>query len=485
MSGIRRSIAFSFAERYGSHALSLLSTVILSRLLSPKDFGIFAIAMAFVALLEVFRDFGVGTYIVQEKEVSRRRIQTAFTITLGLSLICAAGMLLVTEAVTAFYGEAGLRQLMPLLAANFLLLPFSMPSMNLLRRDLAFDMIAAINLAAAVVSLVVVVVLARSGHGVLSLGWAVLAGSVTRTVAANLIEPCFWAYRLALQEWRRILAFGSYSTATAVINIFHDQLPQLIMGRWLGLPAVGLFSRAVGLCQLPDRLVISVLSPVILPALSEQARRGMDLKPAYLRALTYMSALQWPVLICLAFFAEPVVMVLLGSQWMEVAPLVRIMALAALAMFPAFMTYPTLVALGQVRDTLSMSLISLPPSILFTVLACPLGVQAVAAAQFINAPLQILVAVSFIRKRTGIRWGDIARAVQSSVVVTLCATAVPAAVVAMHGGFDHTSILAAVFAAASAAAGWLVGVTVTNHPLAAEIRSAWQFVGRRLRRSAP
>lgn len=483
MSTVRRSLAFSFAEKYGSYALSLVGTAIISRLLTPKDFGIFAVGMAVVMLIDVFRDFGVGNYLVQEKQITDQHVRAAFTVTLALSCMCALGLWLGTEAIVAFYNEPDLRRLVPVFAANFLLVSFSMPSLSLLRRDMAFDAIAAINLLATLVNLGVVVALALLGYGFMSLGWATLATSLTRTIAANAFRPCFWAYRVTLQEWRKLASFGTYSTATAVINVFHDQLPQLVIGRALGLTSAGLFSRAVTLCQLPDRLVISALNPVVLPALSERVRREINLKPAYLLALSYMSALQWPCLILLALLAEPVVLVLLGEQWLEVAPLVRIMAFGSLAMFPAFMTYPTLVALGRVRDTLSMSLISLPPSILLILLASPFGLRAVAATQLVNAPLQVFVAVSFIRRRIGMSWREIASSIRGSILVALCTAACPAVVIAMLGGFSFEIPMSAVaLAVLGAAAGWLLGLFLVNHPLLGELRNGMRFVSQRLSR---
>src|SRR4051812_17977739 len=146
MSTFRRSLAFSFAEKYGSYALVFVGMVVLARLLTPKDFSIFAVGMAVVALIDVFRDFGVGNYLVQEQEVTEARVHAAFTVTFSISLLSGLNLLAGTDALAAFYDEPGLNRLMPLFAANFLLVPFGMPSLALLRRDMAFKALAGINL---------------------------------------------------------------------------------------------------------------------------------------------------------------------------------------------------------------------------------------------------------------------------------------------------------------------------------------------------
>jgi O-antigen/teichoic acid export membrane protein len=171
--------------------------------------------------------------------------------------------------------------------------------MRLLRRKLAFDTLAGINLLAAAVNFVVVVVLALLGFGVMSLAWATLATSVVRIVTVWIVQPCFTVFRISLRGWKEPFEFGSVSTATIILNVICKYLPQLIIGRSIGLATVGLFGRATSLCQLPDRLLISALNPVLLPALSRQIQAGVHLKPSYLLALSHMSALQWPILLCL------------------------------------------------------------------------------------------------------------------------------------------------------------------------------------------
>lgn len=485
ISKIRRSIAFSVVERYASIIIGLVTTIILSRLLTPTDFGIFAIAMSFVILADIFRDFGTSSYLLQVEELTDQRLKSAFTAVLATSAVCAGVLLLATPVIVSLYGDARFWQLMPLFALNLLLGPFAIIGISLLRREMAFGTLTGISLLATMANFVVVVGLALLGYGVMSLAWATLSASVVRLVTVWIVRPCFRVFRISLRGWKDPFEFGVVTTATAILNAIYEYLPQLIIGRSIGLAAVGLFGRATALCQLPDRLVIGTISPIILPALSQQARAGLPLKPAYLLSLSHMSALQWPILLCFALLAEPAVLILYGEQWVEVAPLARIMALAALMLFPAFMTYPTLVALGRVRDTLWMSLISLPPCMLLISVASPFGLEAVAATQFISAPLQVFIAISFIGRRIGVSWIEIAQAVGRSVIVALCSAVAPALVVVLQGGFSLSiSHAALAFALAGAAAGWLMGLVLSRHSLLEELGNGMKFVNRNIRRWA-
>ncbi|MBV8524308.1 MAG: lipopolysaccharide biosynthesis protein [Acetobacteraceae bacterium] len=476
MNSIRKSLVFSMGEKYGVYGINLIGTVVLSRLLAPHDFGVFMVGASMSTLIDSLRDFGVGSYLVQEPEITKQKVRSAFTIAMALSLLCAAGLLASAGPIADFYNEPGLARIMPFFAANFLLLPFSTPAMNLLRRELAFDALAAINLVAAAANVAIVAALAELGFGYMSFAWAALLSNLVRTAAALFYRPTFWAFAPAIVEWRTVASFGGYSSLTSLLNIFYSSLPQLILGRVLGFGAVGLYDRANKLCELPDRFIGAALQPVILPALAERVRNRGDLKGPYLRAITYMTAVQWPILVCLALLADPVVRILLGQQWAEVIPILRIIALASLWMFAAFLSYPALVAVGRVRDTFVSSIIALPPCILLTFAASFYGLEAAAATQFINLPLAVYIALRFIRRHIPFTWGEMLQAVRKSAVVALCTALGPIAMIAMAGFHFDLSIPAMALALTGSAIGWLAGLVITDHPILLELRNTALFL---------
>ena len=273
-----------------------------------------------------------------------------------------------------------------------------------------------------------------------------------------------------------MLSFGGISTGVTVVNMLSDLIPRLALGRLLGFDAVGVYSRAVTVCQLPDRAIVSALQPVVLPAMAAHARAGGDLKQAYLRAIELMTAFQWPALAILALLADPIVRLLLGSQWGAVPALVRPMAIASMILAPAFMTYPVLVAAGRIRYALTSSLISLPPSVFIMLFAASYGLKAVALSLIIAAPLQMYVALLFIRRAIGLNWGHLVHASRRSLALTVATAAVPIAVVAMSPtefalGWAETSV-----ALAGGASGWAAGLWLLDHPVRSEIFGVWKLV---------
>jgi O-antigen/teichoic acid export membrane protein len=262
-----------------------------------------------------------------------------------------------------------------------------------------------------------------------------------------------------------------------IVNMAYDLLPRLAFGKILGFDAVGLYGRAQTICQLPDRAISAALQPVVLPAMAAHARAGGDLKAAWLRGHALMSAVQWPTLLMIALLADPIVALLLGAQWTEAAPIVRIVALATMALAPAFMTFPVLVAVGRIRDTLVASFISLPPSAAISIGAATFGLTAVAASVLFTAPFQMAVALLFVRRAIGLGWREIAAASRESLLLLGGTAVVPALVVLLSPHGFQLGWAEAALAAFGGAAGWAAALVATNHPLRGEIVAAVRTVG--------
>lgn len=470
---LHRPILFAGLECYGSAVLFLASTAVLSRLLTPAEFGVYTAVVALNALVTASsQEFGGANYLIQKPILSERDIRTAFTITFCMSVLLGLGLFALRGAVASFYGQPGLGTGIALVAANFALVPFSATVSALLRREMAFDILAGCNLSAAFAGVAASIALVATGWSYLG----PLAGSVVgQAVLVVMLLRCrggIALFRPCLEGWREVTGFGAYSSATVIVNIIHNSAPQLLLGRMLGFAAVGLYGRAGGATGWFDRLFLGIVNPVTMPAIAAQTRAGADLKRLYLQAIELLSAAQWPFLTFVALAAEPIVRIWFGTGWLAVVPLLRLLSLASLSLFAACLTYPVLVAVGRIRDTLTASLISLPLSLLAIFAASFFGVEAVAATALLTLPFQAAVAMRFIARQLSFSWADLVRATRRSAAVTACSCG--AVMVCVAGNRFSLSLSAPMFgtAAIAAVAGWWLGLVLTRHPLLARIVAA-------------
>ena len=467
---VRRSFTFAFADKTVGALLALLTMTIVSRLLTPAEVGLFMIASSLIILVEAFRDFGVAAFLIQEPELTPDVTRSAVTVISLMSLGLGCGIYLGADLLGGLYGNSDLAALIRIAALAFLVAPVSNPLLALLRRDMNFAAVARISIAAALVNAVATVGLAALGFGAFSFVWGSVLAACTNAIGALICRPDWWIFRPSIRHWRRVVPFGAWSSIITVLGMLFDAMPRLILGRFLGFASVGLFARAVSLTQLPDRVLLSAVQPVILPALSARARSTQGVAEPYLLGLSYISALQWPALVGMALLADPLVHLLLGSQWTEVVPLLRIVALSALALFPIYLAYPVLVAIGRVREMAVASLITLPLSIAVLLAASQISLTAVAWSLCIVNPLQAGVMLFFVRRYVPFGWAELAALILRSVAVTLAASVCPGLLVLAFGAaLDPWQTALAII---GSAAGWVAGLYLTGHPIASELSRA-------------
>src|ERR1700738_4573096 len=466
MTPIHRSIFFSAVEPYGSLLLFLFSTAVLSRLLAPGEFGIDAVINAVVAVITAsFQEFGGANYLIQKKALSQQNIRTAFTITFCISIIIGVTLLVCSDALVWFFRQDGLKAGIAVSTLNFARTPFSAVISALFRRDMEFGKLAICSLAANFVSIAVSIALAALHYSFMAPVWGAVAGNIILTLLLIAFCKNKQIFRPSLSEYPDVIRFGLYSGGVSIINVFYNLAPQIFLARILDFAAVGLYSRAVAITQVFDKLVGQVLGPVIMPAIFAQTKAGGNLRRIYLDAVTLLTAVHWPFLAFLAIMAQPIILIWLGSTWLEIVPLVRMMCIAYLSLFVGCLTYPILVAVGSVRDALVSSLISLPPSLLVIFAASFFGVKAVAASALLTLPFQAAVAIYFISRHLDISPSDLVRTTFKSGIAALCSSAA-AALCALMVEFGMLGpILGLSLACASTTICWLASMVMTEHPL--------------------
>lgn len=473
MSVVKRALLLSTAERYFALVSSFATLAIISRILTPDEIGVSVIGMAVVAIAMALREFASTSYIIQHRALTDEAIRGAFSAMLFVTTLIAGALALLAPTLASAYDEARLAPYLYVASACLVLELISTLIITLMRREMEFGKVAIISIAGSATALVASTGLALLGFSYMSLAWAWLAGTAVTATVALCLRPDFRMFKPILSHWRDMVAFGGYNGATVFLYKAYEALPYLLLGRVLSPHASALFSRTVMICQLPDKIFLSGAASVVLSAFSADVRQGRSLKEPYLHALGLVTAFQWPALMVLALLAHPVVHIVLGDQWTEVAPLVQIAAIAYLFSFSFELNYPVFVSLGAVRDIFLRALIVCPVSaVIMTGAALAGGLQAMAYSLIIIIPFQAFVSFQFIRHRVSLRWGELAASLWRSAAVAAFSAAGPLVVLAANGFRLELSIGQALIAGALSGVAWLGGLQATAHPLRAEIMKA-------------
>jgi O-antigen/teichoic acid export membrane protein len=471
MATLRRAILFASAGRYLVMGVNLASATVLSRLLTPAEFGISVLGMSLLAVAEAVRELGSVAYLVQQKDLTQAKIRTVFTISLIVTLTMTVALLMLSGPLARFYEIPGLARYVEIIAISYAIAPFAHPIQAVLSRDMEFDKIAVLDMLTMLINALASVVLVLLGFGYLGLAWATVISGAAWTLLGLFVRRDFSVYRPSLAEWRDVLTFGAYGSATAVLYRSSESLFNLMLGKMLDPRAVGLFQRAVLLAQFPEKVILAGIGAVALPAFSDHARQGGALKTAYLGALEHMTAIQWPALILLAILANPLVSLLFGPQWWDSIPIVQILAVALMFNFPTTLNYPIQVAVGAIRHTVPLAFVQTAVSLTILTFAAQYGLRAVALGTFITIPFSVALSVWVVRAHVPFPWREFAGATMKSAVVAALTGAGPVVVLAFLGTGGPPILLVAI-GTGLGGIGWLAGLWLTSHPLFLEIRNA-------------
>lgn len=469
MPSIRKALALSFASKYSALAIHTAAVIVLARLLTPVEIGVYSVAAAVVALAHVLRDFGVGNYLIQEKELTTDRIRTAFGVTLAIGWTMAALIFAVSGLTADFYDEPGLREVLRVQSLNFIIIPFGSPILGLLMRDMAFGRIYVVEVASAIAHLTTGITLAMHGFGFMSLAWASLAGVVMSAAVAVLHSPKVAHLLPSFKEWRRVVRFGGQLSVASLLSQFGWKATDLIIGRVLGFEALGLYSRAAGLWSLFNHTIMDAVLSVMTPAFANKQRAGEGLLDSYLKGLSYVTVIVWPIYAFLGFMAYPVIRVLFGDQWDGAVPLFQLLCLAAFIHPFSFFVQPIFVATGQIRRLLISQAIIQPISVIIILAAAFHSLYAVAMMATFIALISFLVSYICVRDLIGLSVHNISRSVLKSLVVSLCSSVAPVAVyIGIEVGPDNSweALLMGTFGMAF---GWITSVYMLKHRISGDI----------------
>lgn len=470
MSSVRRSIFLSLADNYLGMALQLAASLIVARLLTPTEIGIFAVAAVVAALASTFRDFGVAEYLIQEKQLTHDKIRSALAANIGVSWLMATLLFSASGYVGDFYGEDGVAQVMRIQSVNFLLVPFGAVTMAYHRRELNFRPILIVGLGSNITAFIVSTTLAWLGFGYLSLAWSSLASIVVTVSLSVYFRPKNFPYLPGIKEIQGVLHFGKHISGIYLFGQLGKYAPEAIIGRALDMASVAFFSRGNGLMELFNRTVLKSVTPICLPYFSQAIREGKSPNEGYLKAITLITGIGWPFFGFVGITAYSIIRLLYGPQWMPSVELAQILCLAAMLQLPYHLSTEVLIAIGRVDQSNKLQFLVQGIRLASLTLVFPYGLRGVCWGLAIGALFGGIVAQRILRRHVGLRFRELARSCKTSLLVGL-STLIPSAILASNMKQAEESFLQFLLVASLiTGVTWLASLKIWGHPFWIEIR---------------
>jgi O-antigen/teichoic acid export membrane protein len=324
-----RGTLWTYASHYSGKVMVFASTIILARLLLQEDFGVAGYALIVIGFLDILHDLGVGAALIYERE-KPGLADTAFWLGMGIALILFVATWMVAPLAAAFFNDERAVAVTRVLAFTFPLNALSNVHYALLRKELAFHRKFVPDFTKAISKGALSIVLALAGFGAWSLIIGQVGGTAVSTIAYWRMMPWRPTLRFAPGLARTLLSYGVTIVLVNCIAVLVSNMDYLLIGRFLGAAALGIYTLAFRIPELVIMQFCYVVATVIFPVYAKMSEDTRALSHGFLATTRYVSMVTVPMGLGLALVAEPFVLTFLTERWAEAVPVMRAIAIYAL-----------------------------------------------------------------------------------------------------------------------------------------------------------
>jgi O-antigen/teichoic acid export membrane protein len=321
-----RGMFWAYGAYFGGRLVVLGSTAVLARLLSPRDFGLVALALVFMTFMDALQDLGLGeALIVSSPGEETDRAQTVFswTVVFGFSLTVLTAAL--SPLIADFFRQPGLRWLLSAIGVNFFVRSLGATHYALARKDLNYRVRTVSELAEVLVRGTLGISLAIAGFGAWSLTIGFIAGVLASTASLIVLVDFRPRLRLTRRHLKDLMKFGGVLTLVDIGSTLTYNLDYVFVGRVLGAASLGLYTIGFRLPELVILNLANVAADVLFPAYS--AVDAEHLRDAYLVALRYVAMATLPAAVTLILLARPIILVAFGHHWTHSITVMQVITL--------------------------------------------------------------------------------------------------------------------------------------------------------------
>lgn len=336
-------VLFRVVER----SIGLVSTVILARLLLPTDFGLVAMAMSLIAVLELMHSFSLDMALIQNQRATEQHYNTAWTLNVLMGLISALALAALAAPAAWFYQEPRLETVIYVLAFGMLIQGMDNIGTVAFRKEMRFDQEFKFLVLKKLAPFCVTVSLAFLWQNY----WALIFGMVTGWLSSVALSYWMHPYRprFTLTAWRELLNFSGWMMINNLLIAVYQRGVDFIIGRIAGTHALGLYSIAYEIANLPSSQLVAPISRAAFPGYAKMAADPAELKRGFLNVLSMIALIMIPVGVGIALTAEQIVGLFLGPKWSEVVPLMTLLAMYGVVQSFGSMAGAIYLALGKTK----------------------------------------------------------------------------------------------------------------------------------------
>lgn len=356
----KRGIKWSVIDQVVRQLVTLLVSAILSRLLTPAEFGLLGMVFVAIGFLQVLKDIGLGSSIIQKQGITEEDKSTIFWVNAVMGLVLGLVLVIAAPWLASFFEEPQLTLLLRVMALNFLITSLAIVPDSLIMKAIDFKSYFIRNLGTVLLGGIVGIVMAYYGYGV----WALIGQTIVTSITGLIIS-----FRMVKWMPRFIFSFSllkphlKYSLpllADSSVNYWVRNIDNLLVGKVLGSSSLGIYNRAYSLMLLPLRQISSTLSKVMFPSFSLIQDDKNLMWSQFSKMLSVVALVSFPIMILLGVYAKEVILIIFGDQWSEAVPIFQVLSGLGAAQSIATLAGPVYYATGKTALLFKVGLITRP-----------------------------------------------------------------------------------------------------------------------------
>ena len=422
-----RGAAMAVTGQIACSLIQLFSGIVLARMLSPQDYGIIAMVMIVTSFAALFGDMGLSAAAVRHEGLTHGQRSNFFWLNVLMGSLLTIIVAVASPLVAWFFHSPELLWATVALSTIFFITSFGSQHGALMVREMRFGQWATANISGAVCTMCMSIVLASIGLGYWALVGGALAGSACTTLMLTLLSPFRPGRPRKGSGVRELIKFGAHVTAFDFVNYFHRNLDNVLIGRFCGADMLGLYSRAYSLLMFPINNLRGPVNAVAYPAMSKLQHEPAAFRAYYRRTISLLATFSMPLTAFLFVAARPIIELLLGRHWIEVAPIFAWLALAGFVQPVSGMAGTVMLCLGKSRDYLRVGILTTALMSLSFVVGLKWGATGVALAYAIANYVILYPWISISFRGTPVSFRDFAASCAFPAAVSIIAGALAVA----------------------------------------------------------
>lgn len=400
---ILENVGWKFAEQFSSQIVSFVISIVLARILMPEDYGLVAMLLVFIAIANVFVDYGIGKALVQKKNADNTDFSSMLYFNIVFSIFLYIIIFFCSPLIAKFYNQELLSPLMRVLGISIILAAIKSVLLAYVARQMVFKKTFFTTSGALLISGSVSLALALLGYGV----WALVAHYILYSLFSIIFIWLAIKWKptrvFSINSIKELFKFGWKVLLAALINTIHIEFRNIIVGKFYSADDLAFLNRGQSFPKLISTNIINSISTVSFSALSKLQDDRLRLKELSRKTVRITSFVMFPLLFGLAAIAEPLVYVLLTKKWIASVPYLQIACFSYLILIVQISVQDTINAMGRSDIYLYLDIAKKVVGFSLLIAVYNKGVLIIALTTFISGPIAVIMTILVSRNIYGYR----------------------------------------------------------------------------------